>query len=88
MHSLDPTTSVVEEQSRETNITMYMIERVITMYMVERVPTDGCSSFSGISIDVFPPLYVGDIEISLEEVSTRPNLHEHENLVATEEKDY
>ena len=55
--------------------------------MVERVSTNGCSILIGISTDGFPPLYVGDIEISFEEVSTRPNIHEHENLVATEEKD-
>ena len=54
--------------------------------MVERVPTYGFSSFNEISKGC-PPLYVGDIEISLEEVARRPNLHEHENLVATEEKD-
>ena len=55
--------------------------------MVERVPNDGRSSFNDISIEGFPPLYVCDIQISLEEVVTRPNLHEHKNLVATEKND-
>ena len=54
--------------------------------MVERVHTDGCSSFSETSTDGCPPLYVSDIEISLEEVTTTPNFHEHEDLVATKEK--
>ena len=58
VHSLEPTTSDVEEQSREISN---------TLDMVERVPTDGCSSFSETSTEGCPPLYVGDIEISLEE---------------------
>ena len=57
VHSLDPTTSVVEEQSREIRN---------TLDMVERVPTDGCSSFSETSTEGCPPLYVCHIEISLE----------------------
>ena len=44
VHSLDPTTSAVEKQSREIRN---------TLDMVERVPTDGCSSFSETSIEVF-----------------------------------
>ena len=52
VHSLEPTTSVVEEQSRDIRN---------TPDMVERVPTDGRSSFSDISIEGFPPLYVGEI---------------------------
>ena len=51
------------------------------------MPTSGSSSFSEISTNGFPPLHVGDIEISLEQVSTIPNLHAHKNLVATKEKD-
>ena len=35
--------------------------------MVERVPTDGCSSFSDTSTEGCTPLYVGNIDISLEE---------------------
>ena len=58
VHSLDPTTSDVEEQSREIRN---------TLDMGERVTTDGCSSFSETYIGVCPPLYVGDIDISLEE---------------------
>ena len=57
VHSLDPTTSVVEEQS---------IEIRNTLDMVERLPIDGCSSFSETSTERCPPLYVGDIDISLE----------------------
>ena len=56
--SLDPTTGVVEEQSRGIRNTIDMIERV---------PTDGCSNFIETSMEGFPPLYVGDIDISLEE---------------------
>ena len=58
VHSLEPTTSVVEEQSREIRN---------TLDMVERVSTNGCSSFSETSIEGCPPLYVCDIDISLEE---------------------
>ena len=37
-----------------------------TMDMVVRVPTNGCSSFNETFTDGCPPLYVGDIYISLE----------------------
>ena len=57
VHSLDPTTSVVEEQSRGIRNTLDMIERV---------PTDLSSNFTETSTDGFPSLYVGDIDISLE----------------------
>ena len=72
-HSLDPTTGAVEEQSREIRN---------TLDMVERVPTDGCSSFSETSIEGCTPLYVGDIDISVEENVPRststspPEFHE------------
>ena len=46
--SLDPTTSVVEEQSRGKRNTLDIIERV---------PTDGCSNFTEKSKEVFTSLY-------------------------------
>ena len=58
VHSLDPTTSVVEEQSREIRNTLDIFERV---------PTDGCSSFSETSTEGCPPLHIGDMKISLKE---------------------
>ena len=57
VHSLDPTPSFVDEHS---------IEIRNTLDMVERVPTDEHSSFSETYIEGFPPLYVGDTDISLE----------------------
>ena len=56
--SLNPTTILVEEQSRGIRNTLDMIERV---------PTDGCSNFTETSMKGCPSLYVGDIYISLEE---------------------
>ena len=38
-----------------------------TLNMVGRVPTERCSNFTKTSIEGYPSLYVGDIEISLEE---------------------
>ena len=58
VHSLNPTTSVVEEQSRGIRNTLDMIERV---------PTDGCSNFTKTYTKGYTTLYVGDIDISLEE---------------------
>ena len=81
--SLYPTTSVVEEQSRGIRNTLDMIERV---------PTDGCSNFIEISMEGFPSLYVGDIEISLEEkiprsTSTSPlEFHEVDTREREEEE--
>ena len=44
------------------------------------------SSLSDTTTNGCQPLYVGDIEIPLEEVTTRPNVHENEDHVAAEEK--
>ena len=52
VHSLDPTISVVEEQSRGIRNTMDMIERV---------PTNGCSNFMETSTDGCPSFSIGDI---------------------------
>ena len=60
--------------------------------MVERVPNDGCSSSSETYIEGFPPLYVGDIDISLKEkvpgsTSTSPlEFHEVDPREREEEK--
>ena len=42
-----------------------------TLNMVEGVPTDRCSNFTKTYTEGFPSLYVGDIDISLEEKVTR-----------------
>ena len=57
VHSLDPSTSVVEEQSRGIRN---------TLDVTKRVPTDGCSNVTEIDTEECPSLYVGDIDISLE----------------------
>ena len=44
------------------------------------------SSLIETSINGCQRIYVGDIEIPLEEVTTRPNVHENEDHVAAEEK--
>ena len=51
VHSLNPTTNVVEEQSVEIRNTLDVVD---------------VSSFSDTSTKGCPPLYVGDMEISLE----------------------
>ena len=51
VHSLDPTTSVVEEQSSGIRNTLDMIEIV---------PTDGCSNFTNMYTEGCPYIYSGD----------------------------
>ena len=51
-----------------------------TMDMNDTVPIDGCSSFSETYTDGCPPLYVGDIEIPIEYMSTSTHSFEHRKI--------
>ena len=62
--------------------------------MVERVPTERCSNFTKTSIEGFPSLYFGDIDILIEEnvpisTSTSPlEFHEVDPREREEEEVY
>ena len=58
------------------------------MEMKQRAFTNGCLNYEGVPTDGCSHLYVGDIEITFEIVSTIQNSmkHENEDLVAVEEE--
>ena len=56
--------------------------------MKQRESTDGCWNYEGVPTDGSSHLYVGDIEITFENVATSQNSikHKNEDLVAVEEE--
>ena len=47
--------------------------------MKQRASTDGCLNYEGVTTDGCSQIYVGDIEIRLENVAAIESLHKHED---------
>ena len=56
--------------------------------MKQRASTDGCLNYEGVPTDGCSQIYVGDIEIIFQNISTIQNSikHENEDLVVVEEE--
>ena len=75
-----------EEESLRT--IEYYSKTLSTVDMDQRESIDGCLNCKGVPINVFSHLYVGDIEITFEDVAASQISHEHkyEEIVATNEE--
>ena len=56
-----------------------IFETHATLEMKQRASTNGCLNYEGVPTDGFSQIYVGDIEIRFENVSTRKISSKHEN---------
>ena len=76
MKKYEETSHEKEEKYAET--IEYHSETNSTMDMDQRASTNGCLNYEGVNIDGCSQLYVGDIDIRLENVTTIQSYHKHE----------